>query len=337
MIWMLVLWGVLVGLLLAWLCWRVLRPARATLRTLVVIPFVIAAGLTCYWSFGRNPNTGEWLETYSANRDLVRGMIDGKPDPALDQLPVATVARVLQRELAMQPTAEGWYALSLLYTDMQAPAVSITAARKSVRMAPDEDAPKLLLARSLIAHKDGQLDSEAQSLIEDVLSRQPEHDGAWMMLAMAAMTSGDYDLAVTAFDNLLGRHDSGEAGVQLRKARDEALSQKKNQSWLANLTVTVEAAEGVQPGGTLFVFLRKPGDVGQPLAAVRMLADRFPMSVRVLPGNWLQQPPAPGTALVAGARYATAPGQGVDQAAVTAENQPLSGPDGALSATLRLR
>ncbi len=337
MTWGLLLWALLVALVFAGVCWLQMRQNRASLRTLVLVPFAIAAGLTCYWFFGRHPDTGNWLREYSDNRDLVRSMIEGNPSPALDTLPTATVTRVLQRELAMQPSAEGWYALSLLYTEMQAPAVSITAARKSVQMAPNEDAPKLLLARSLIAHNKGELDDESRALIEDVLTRQPQHDGAWMMLAMAAMTSANYDVAVRAFDNLLTRHSDGEAGAQLRKAREDALTQQKNQSWLANLTVTVEAGEGIQPGGTLFVFLRKPGDTGQPMAAVRTLADRFPMRVTVRPANWLQQPPPPGTALVAGARYAMAPGQGVDQAGVSAENQPLSQSSGGLSATLQLR
>lgn len=338
MIWSVLVWALLITLALLLLSWQQLRHnSAASLRTLVVVPFAVAVAVTCYWFFGRHPNTSEWLQEYDANRDLVRGMIHGEADPALDQLPTATLTRVLQRELAMEPSAQGWYGLSLLYSDMQAPMVAITAARKAVQMAPQEDTPKLLLARSLIAQNQGALEPEARNLIEGVLSRQPEHDGAWMMLAMAAMSSSDYDVAIRAFDNLLTRHGDGDAAAQLRKAKAEALEQQQNQSWLSNLTVEVQAGEGISPGGTLFVFLRRPGEQGQPLAAVRTLADHFPMSVTVRQNNWLQQPPEPGTTLVAGARYAQAPGQGVDQAAVTAENQPLSGKDGALRAVLQLR
>ncbi|MDF1780101.1 MAG: cytochrome C biogenesis protein [Alcanivoracaceae bacterium] len=336
---LLVLWLALIAALfiVLWLWSAREASLRPPLPMLFIAPAVVGAAAVAYWAIGLNPGTGQWLEEYSANRELVHDMVRGEPDPALEQVPVATLTRVLQRELAKAPSAEGWYGLSLLYTEMQAPAVAITAARKAVQLAPEESAPKLLLARSVIAHADGQLEPEAKGLIDDVLAKQPAHDGAWMMLGMAAMTSADYDTAINAFDELLSRHPEGEAGDALKKARGDALARQKNQSWLDNMKIQVSAAPGIEPGGTLFVFLRKPGDRGQPMAAVRLLADRFPLEVRVQPSNWLQQPPAPGTALVAGARYAQAPGQGVDQAAITAENQPLSGDAGGLSASLELK
>ena len=337
MIWILLLWVVLIAVLLLGMLWRQLRAPDASMRTLVVVPFAVVAGLTCYWFFGRHPATGEWLREYADNKDAVRSMIAGTPEPGAEQVSPPVLARVLQRELAMAPTAEGWYALSIIYGEMQAPAVAVTAARKAVQMAPDEDTPKLLLARGLITENQGRLVPEAHELIDDVLSRQPQHDGAWMMLAMAAMASSDYELALTALDELLARHSDGDAGNQLRKVREQAASMQKNQAWLSGLSVTVEAAQGITPGGTLFVFLRRPGESGQPLAAVRVLADHFPLTIKVGPENWLQAPPAPGTPLVAGARYAMAPGQGVDQAGVTAENQPLREINDSLGAVLQLK
>src|SRR5690606_11669561 len=116
-----------------------------------------------------------------------------------------------------------------------------------------------------------------------------------------------------------------------------AVERQKNLAWLADVQVEVSAGEGIQPGGTLFVFLRRPGEKGQPLAAVRLLADRFPLTLPAEASHWLQAPPAPGTAPSAGARCTPARGHGVDRAGIAAENQPLGEHSGGLRATLRLR
>lgn len=337
-VWM-VLWALVVSVLFV-LLWRRARGATTTIgahKTWLAAPLIMAAAFAAYWFVGRHPDTASWLSEHGTHRQATLSLLRGQPDAGLEEVPVAVLTRVLQRELASNPTAAGWYALALLYGEMEAPAVAVTAARKAAEMAPGEAGPQLLLARSLIDQAEGRLTPEAHRLLDAVLEEQPEHDGAWMMLGMAAMTSADYGLAIEAWDELLDRHPEGEAAVALNNARRRAEKLRDSQGYLQNLRVTVEAGPQVQPGGTLFVFLRKPGDTGQPLAAKRVLADRFPLEVRLVAGDWLQEPPPPGTPLVAGARYATGPGGGVDQAGVSAEMQPLSGVSGALSATLTLK
>ena len=158
-----------------------------------------------------------------------------------------------------------------------------------------------------------------------------------MMLGMAATGGGDYRTAIEAWDALIALHPDGDGADTLKGARAKARERLANQSYVDNLRVTVEAASHVPAGGTLFVFLRKPGDTGQPLAAVRTLADRFPLTVEVKAGNWLQAVPPPGTELVAGARYASGPGGDVASAAIVTKNQPVTGKAGALRATVELK
>ena len=339
MIWVLSLWVlVIAGLFLVlWVRSAKKAGAKPSLRMLLLVPLAVLAGVGAWRWIGMNAATPQWLAEYQANHQLVRDMVRGEPDEAaLKDVPLQTLVRVLQRELALSPSAEGWYGLSMMYGDMQAPEQAVIAARKAVRLAPEESAPKLLLARSLMTAANGKLVDEAREQIDAVLAASPQHDGAWMMLAMGAMQSADYPLAIEAFDQLLSRHAEGEAAAALAQARAEAVERQKNLAWLADVQVEVQAGEGIQPGGTLFVFLRRPGEKGQPLAAVRLLADRFPLTVPVEAGHWLQAPPAPGTALVAGARYTPAPGQGVDQADISAENQPLGQQGAGLRATLTL-
>lgn len=326
--------------LLLWWMWRreALRQG-AVLRTpsIAVVLAVAALALLLYIWRGQHPDTDRWLADWRDYQGFATQVVAGNPDPELAaQIPLQSLARVLQRQLHLTPSAEGWYVLSLVYSELEAPQVSVMAARRAVEISDNALEPRLLLARSLIEQDKGRLNDEARQLLEDILAEYPGHDGALTLLASAAMQSQDFARALPAWQALLMRHGDGEARPLLEKMVEDARRQLSSQQHYQNLTVVVEAGDGIEAGGNLFVFLRRPGDVGQPLAAVRVLADRFPMSVQLAPANWLQAMPAPGTELVAGARYSMAGGGGVEQAGESAELMPVRGASGALSARLRL-
>lgn len=329
-----------VAALLLWWMWR--REARsqgAALRlpSVAVVLGVAALALLLYIWRGQHPDTERWLSDWRAYQDFATQVVAGNPDPELAaQIPLQSLARVLQRQLHLTPSAEGWYVLSLIYSELEAPQVSVMAARRAVEISDNALEPRLLLARSLIEQDQGRLNAEAGELLDIILAEQPNHDGALTLLASAAMQSQDFARALPAWQALLARHGEGEARTLLEKMVEDARRQLVAQQHYQNLTVVVDAGDGIEAGGNLFVFLRRPGDVGQPLAAVRVLADRFPISVQLAPANWLQAMPAPGTELVAGARYSAAGGGGVEQAGESAELMPVSGGAGALSARVRL-
>jgi len=329
-----------VAALLLWWMWR--REARSQgaalgLPSVPVVLGVAALALLLYIWRGQHPDTGRWLSDWRAYQEFATQVVAGDPDPELAaQIPLQSLARVLQRQLHLTPSAEGWYVLSLIYSELEAPQVSVMAARRAVEISDNALEPRLLLARSLIEQEQGRLNAEAGELLDSILAEQPNHDGALTLLASAAMQSQDFARALPAWQALLARHGEGEARTLLEKMVDDARRQLVAQQHYQNLTVVVDAGDGIEAGGNLFVFLRRPGDVGQPLAAVRVLADRFPISVQLTPANWLQAMPAPGTELVAGARYSAAGGAGVEQAGESAELMPVSGAAGALSARVRL-
>jgi cytochrome c-type biogenesis protein CcmH len=329
-----------VAALLLWWMWR--REARsqgAALRlpSIAVVLAIVGLALLLYIWRGQHPDTGRWLSDWRAYQDFATQVVAGNPDPELAaQIPLQSLARVLQRQLHLTPSAEGWYVLSLIYSELEAPQVSVMAARRAVEISDNALEPRLLLARSLIEQDQGRLNDEAGELLDIILAEQPGHDGALTLLASAAMQSQDFARALPAWQALLARHGEGEARVLLEKMVEDSRRQLAAQQHYQNLTVVVDAGDGIEAGGNLFVFLRRAGDVGQPLAAVRVLADRFPISVQMAPANWLQAMPAPGTELVAGARYSAAGGGGVEQAGESAELMPVSGTGGALSARVRL-
>lgn len=326
--------------LVLWWMWR--REARrqdVALRVPAVAVVLVVVGLAVllYIWRGQHPDTARWLSDWRAYQDFATQVVAGNPDPELAaQVPLQSLARVLQRQLHLTPSAEGWYVLSLVYSELEAPQVSVMAARRAVEISDKALEPRLLLARSLIEQDQGRLNDEAGELLDTILAEHPGHDGALTLLASAAMQSQDFARALPAWQALLARHGEGEARLLLEKMVEDARHQLSAQQHYENLTVVVEAGQGIEAGGNLFVFLRRPGDVGQPLAAMRVLADRFPITVTLTPQNWLQTMPEPGTELVAGARYSAVGGGAVEQAGESAELTPVSGVAGALSARVRL-
>ncbi|MFN3715006.1 MAG: tetratricopeptide repeat protein [Alcanivoracaceae bacterium] len=325
---------------LLWWLWR--REAsrygvRLSLLSLPVIAVLLLTSVLLYINRGLHPDTGRWLADWQEYQEFARQVVAGSPDPVLaEQVPLQSLARVLQRQLHLTPSAEGWYVLALVYSELEAPRVAVTAARRAVEKSDGALEPRLLLARSLIEERQGQLSEESAALLEAIIEEVPRHDGALTLMASAAMQSRDFARALPAWEALLARHGEGEARPLLENMVEGARRQLGAQQHYTDLMVTVEAAADVEPGGTLFVFLRRPGDAGQPLAAVRVLADRFPMAVTVRPENWLQDMPEPGTALVAGARYNPGITRGIEDALESARLVPLQGRAGELSATLVL-
>ena len=299
---------------------------------------VLVTGALSWALLGLHPETRQWLADQRQYGPVAEGIATGQPDlDAASEIPAFALTRVLQSQLVRTPSAEGWYALALLFEQLQAPGLSADAARRSVALAEGEATPALLLVRTLMNSEDPAALAEARSHLDDVLARDPQHEGARMLLGMVARRSGDFDAAIAAWESLLATHPDGEAGDALRKALSETRAAAASGRLYGRIRVTV-TSEDVAPGGTVFVFVRRAGETaGQPLAARRVLADRFPLTVTLGPADWLQPMPASEQALTAGARYGQGPGAGVDNSAVRTAPEALQRQqDGVLAAALVL-
>lgn len=282
---------------------------RSSLLVALLVP-LLAAGL--YMGFGFDEETPGWLQDRAVLAGLADDLIDGKaPEGLSEDITPGAIARVLQNRLHRTPTAEGWYALGLLYSEMEVPALAAESARRAVARDGSQLEPRMLLAQSLIEEAEGRLTGEARRQLEHVLAERPRHDGAWMLLGMSAANSGDYALAIEAWESLLSRHADSQAGPLLRRSLDFARGQQQAQRRFRTLGATIEGPD-VRPGGTLFIALRKAGEGGQPLAARRVLAERFPLDVSLRDQDWLQAFPDEEADLVLSARYSPSASAGVD-------------------------
>lgn len=298
----------------------------------ILATVMVVIGGMLYWLAGYEEDTGEWLRDYQRLKPVATEILQGRSpgEVAGEDTRTGALTRVLQRELVRQPeSVSGWYALGLLYQQMEQPRMTVRAARKGVDVADGEQRTpmRLLLARGLVASNQGQLNPEAERILLSIVEANPDHDGAWTLLAMAASRSARHALAERAFENLLQRHGEGEIGSMLRKGLEQARAARAGEQQPAardEIVVRVSAAEGVQPGGTVFVFLRAGESGGKPLAARRMPVERFPVTVRVRAEDWLQQRPDDPGDLRAGARYSADSGGDVGSAGLRAEPQPLN-------------
>lgn len=280
---------------------------------LAVLVVVFVASLGSWWTLGRHADVDNWLDVEGAHRALVADIIAGKPDfDAAADVPLGDLARALQRQLVVTPSVEGWYALALMYEQMQGREQAVKAARKAVALEPQAFAPRVLLARVLIETGSAESLDESRALLAELGSASPDHEGVLMLTGMAAARAGDYDAAISAWEQLRQRHGDDEAGLTLDRALADLRQKQERLGYWDSLEITVQAPEGVAAGGTLFVFLRPEGQQGgQPLAARRVIAGSFPMTVAITANDWLQAVPEAGASLMAGARYSEAPGADV--------------------------
>lgn len=269
-------------------------------------------GVAVFMTFGLPSGELRYLsdvQKYQADADQ---LIAGAPlDKLKDkEVPLLGLIHALQERLGSHPSAAGWQALSSLYVELareagpQASAMAVAAARHALVLATDEDASRLFLAQRLIEADSGKLNDESRSLLEQVLARHPDYDGAWLLLALSAAHSEEYPLAEHAFRTLIDHHPDDRASALLKQSLAKVKEQQQKARYFAQITVTVKAGKNSSTGGTLFVSIQKQGQAGMPLAAKRVLVNRLPLTVVLERGDWLGELPDTHEALVAGGRYA---------------------------------
>ncbi|ASK33507.1 cytochrome C biogenesis protein [Alcanivorax sp. N3-2A] len=330
----------LVAVAVCFLLWRqesrAADPHSVSWSGLALPLLVVALAALGYLTLGYHPQTRDWIADQHRYADVADRVIRGEAPGEQDQnIAAGPLARVLQARLVRDhQSAPGWYTLGLLYDQLGAPAQVQEAAGRAVRLAPDNPSARLLLARGMIEQAQGRLTDPAQAQIQTVLDANPDHDGAWMLQAMAAGEAHRYQLAADSWRALLARHGEGEAGDLIRQGLARAEQQMASSRRFDDLRVRVSATD-VPAGGTLFVFLQREGGGGQPLAARRMLVETFPATVELRPQDWLQPYPDDPDTVRAAARYTPAPGSSVAEAGLRSDAVPIN-PDGSPAASVTI-
>ena len=210
--------------------------------------------------------------------------------------PQTMVARLARRLEQHPQDPEGWLTLGRSYLVLQEYPLALRAFERADRMSEGKDVEALMgEAEALALTDEAELSGRAGRLIERALVLAPDTGKALFFGGAVAARRGDLPLARERFAKLLAMNPPASIRPLIEqqvRALDEKLAvgtgagagtpPTPGPAPALNAAVRVNVSLGARLAaggpGPLFVFVRKPGEGGPPLAAKR-LEGRFPQSV----------------------------------------------------------
>ncbi len=228
------------------------------------LPLLAVAGYVLIGD--RQPVYAYWqaLDQYDhVAEQLLTGQIDRPPESVTDAI---GLLQAMQTHVYRNPTdAQRWLAMSQAYVVVEAIEPALEALSRAQRRAPEDDQIAMTYAQMRFFSQEGQVDAQTKQLLDGVLVRNPQHEGALLLLAMGQQRAGDYPAAIAALNRIktirLSREPdvTAEAIVQLDRAIVQAQQlQQAAQSSRIEIRVSLAAAlrAQVKPSDTLFVYVR---------------------------------------------------------------------------------
>ena len=247
-------------------------------RLILMVWVPVLAGLAYFLVGDRTPVFDLWTaedKVAQVADDLLTGKIDQPPAWAIEdgtQLISAMQTNVYRH--ADDP--DRWMRLSELFLSLEATDSAIEALSRAYRLSPDNEEIATTYAQiSFFANK-GQLDASSRRVLQDVLAKNPKHEGAQMLMAMGEARGSNFAEAQGWIKRLResiaakpGDHSKALASLDELSANIVAQEQQASQG--IEVTVSVDAAllPLVKADDVLFVAIR---DVkgGPPFAAKRL-------------------------------------------------------------------
>lgn len=246
---------------------------------LIWIPFL--AGMAYFIIGDRTPVYQLWKAQDNVGQvadDLLTGKIDAPPASATkDSQALVNAMQTNVHHHANDP--ERWFRLSEVFMALQAPEQAIEALSRAYRLKPDDEQVAITLAQTRFFTQGGQMDAETQQITEHLLAKNPNHQGAQMLMAMGEMRNGNYTAArkwvgliKTDIQARTGDHSQAlQSLAELEKTIDEREQQAQNAINI-NVAITPELLGKVKKGDSLFVSV-KPLAGGAPVAAKKLSVD----------------------------------------------------------------
>lgn len=263
----------------------IIAPASNKSRLIVLIwlPFLMAIGYVLVAD--RSSVYKLWQAQDSVGQvadDLLTSKIDVPPEWATKDS-VALISAMQTNVYRHADDPNRWMRLSELFGSLQANEQAVEALSRAHRLDPQNDAIATAYAQTSFFANGGMLDADSHKVLQEVLMRHPEHQGAQMLMAMGEARAGNYEVAQAWVDKLRANiaSKSGDHSTAL-KSLDELSETIRGQQQMAqnqkNITVNVSVNSNLLPvihdTDVLFVSV---GDVngGPPYAAVRVPAPQL--------------------------------------------------------------
>jgi cytochrome c-type biogenesis protein CcmH len=240
--------------------------------------------------------------------------------PSVADTPAAMVKRLAKRLESEPNDVAGWLMLGRSYSALEQFQLAQRAYQRADRLEGGRNAEALIgMAEAMVLQADGVVDERAGRIFEQALVLAPDSERALFFSGVAAQRRGDTATAISRFQSLLALNPpenirpileqqiavlqagAGAAAPTAPAAAVAAPDTAVAAGAEARVRVSIAIAPGyasrVTPGATLFVFVRKPGQPGPPLAVKRLPAT-MPVTVELGP----QDSMVPGLAITAGDR-----------------------------------
>lgn len=237
--------------------------------------------------------------------------------PSIADTPAAMVKRLAKRLENEPEDVAGWLMLGRSYVALEQFPLALRAYQRADRLEGGRNAEALVgMAEAMVLQADGVVDERAGRIFEQALLLAPDSERALFFAGVAAQRRGDAATAIARFQSLLALNppenirpileqqiavlQSGVGAAAPAASGTPAASGVPAASGAqarvrVSIAIAPAFASRVTPGATLFVFVRKPGQPGPPLAVKRLPA-ALPVTVELGPEDSM----VPGLAISAG-------------------------------------
>lgn len=278
------------------------RSAAGSWRLPVVLALLATAGSVMFYAGTQySPDIAAWWQLQQRIAPVAERIIAGKQPTEAEQnaYSLPQIIQGLQQQLQKNPTQpEGWYTLGVAYAQAEILPQALVAFEHAWRLQPNDSRYALTYAQARLFSNQGQLDDMSRELLQTVVQREPNHEGALLLLGLGAYRSGDFAVAVPVLEQL--QHvrdqrlpdDTSAAMQEVRRALIDARQQLQasvagktvvQKAPLLRVTVQIDKAlaDKFSPEDTLYVFARALQGSPMPLAVVRRSAGELPLTIEL--------------------------------------------------------
>ncbi|WLP95246.1 c-type cytochrome biogenesis protein CcmI [Psychrobacter sp. M13] len=208
--------------------------------------------------------------------DLLTGKIDQPPAWAIsdDGRELITTMQSNVHQHADDPNR--WMRLSELFLSLEATDSAIESLSRAYRLSPDNEEIATTYAQISFFANEGQLDANSRRVLQDVLAKNPQHEGAQMLMAMGEARSSNYEQAQGWIKRLRaniaakpGDHTRALASLDELSANVDMQEQQAAAGIEVTVTINANLLPLVKADDVLFVAIRDVNG-GPPFAAKRL-------------------------------------------------------------------
>lgn len=247
-------------------------------RLIIVVWVPVMAAMAYLMISDRTPVFELWQAEDKVGQvadDLLTGKIDQPPEWAIeDGRQLITAMQTNVHRHADDP--DRWMRLSELFLSLEVTDSALEALSRAHRLSPDNEEIATTYAQISFFANEGQLDADSRRVLQGVLSNNPQHEGAQMLMAMGEARASNFEQAQGWIKRLRasiaakpGDHTRALASLDELSANVTGQQQQAAEGVDVTVSVNPSLLPLVKGDDVLFVAIRDVNG-GPPFAAKRL-------------------------------------------------------------------